>query len=135
MWMIAHAVDSASAGDFHQTKEYLSLLSVAMEQSVLDGGWNIAYLLSLLEEPPVQLYADRPNALSALGRPFGGLVPAPWASTALAYLKEMEVLQTRKQDTRNNPKAAVPKDSPSSPSPKRRPKFPKKPKESAESAQ
>eukprot|EP00438_Fugacium_kawagutii_P021295 Skav223666 [mRNA] locus=scaffold2794:81559:81891:- [translate_table: standard] len=100
----------------------------ALQRSVMDGGWSIAYLLSLLEEPPVQLYADRPAALTALGRPFSGLVPAPWASTALAYLKEMEVLQSRKQDSKGAPKAKANPDVTAPASPKRRPKFPKKPK-------
>eukprot|EP00438_Fugacium_kawagutii_P017062 Skav216355 [mRNA] locus=scaffold2385:238985:241160:- [translate_table: standard] len=134
MWMLAHAVDAASAGDFHQTKEYLALMSASMEQSVLDGGWSVAYLLSLLDEPPVQLYADRPIALSSLGRPFAGLVPQQWASTSLAYLKEIEVLQTKKQDTKTAPKATSPADPGGPPSPKRRPKFPKKPKAGGEAS-
>eukprot|EP00438_Fugacium_kawagutii_P023075 Skav201173 [mRNA] locus=scaffold65:778929:780470:- [translate_table: standard] len=134
MWMVAHAVDAAAVGDVHMTREYLALLAVSMEQSVMDGGWSIAYLLSLMEEPPVQLYSDRPSNMTALGRPFSGLVPAPWASTALAYMKEMEVMVSRKQDSKASPKAKSAAETPSPPSPKKRPKFPKKPKAGGDSA-
>lgn len=77
MWQLAHAMDAASSGDFELTKEYLALMSVSLEQSVLDGSWTVAYLLSLLEEPPVQLFTERSTAMSSLGRPFAGLCPAP----------------------------------------------------------
>ena len=133
MWVLAHAMDSAAADDFHATKEYLSLLTVALEQSVLDGGsWNIAYVLALLEDPPQNLFAERMQPLSASGRPFGPLVPPSWAAVTLSYLREIDVLTTRKSEVKKGPpaKTAAPSGSeqPGPPSPKRKPRFPKKPK-------
>eukprot|EP00435_Cladocopium_sp_Y103_P058090 s1616_g20.t1 len=131
MWILAHAVDAASMDDFHATKEYIALLVASMEQSALDGGWNVAYILSLMEEPPQQLFSERLQPMASSGRPFAPLVPPQWAAVALSYLKEIEVLSTRKVEMRKpfQKAAAAPSTDPAAPaSPKRKPRFPKKPK-------
>lgn len=128
MWMLSHAVDAAASGDFHMTKEYLALSAACLEQSTQDSNWTVAYVLSLLEEPPSQIFSERQAPVSALGRPFSGLIPPAWAAVALAYLKEMELLNNKKTESKA-PKTTSPKaEEPGSASPKRRPKFPKKPK-------
>ena len=100
-------------------------MAASLDQAALDGNWSIAYLISLLEEPPSQMMSEKQNPLSSLGRPFAGMVPAQWSAVALAYLREMDLLQNRK----NESKIAKPvKREDPTPSPKRRPKFPKKPK-------
>ena len=114
MWMLAHIADSASQGDYHKTKEYLALTIAAMEQASLDGHWGIAYLIGLLEEPPAQVYADRQTAVTAVGRPFAPLIPAQWSAVALSYLKEIEILTTKKTEVRN-PKVPQPKPDPATP--------------------
>eukprot|EP00435_Cladocopium_sp_Y103_P033529 s567_g8.t1 len=102
MWILAHAMDAAAQDDFHATKEYMALLTAALEQSALDNGWGVAYVLSLMEEPPQQLFAERMSPVSATGRPFAPLVPPSWAAVALSYLKELEVLATRKTEMRSS---------------------------------
>ena len=82
---------------------------------------------------PAMLFADRMQPVVAHGRPFAPLIPPQWASTALAYLKEIDILVTRKTEVRA-PKAAPQREKAeaedeSTGSPRRRPKFPKKPKE------
>ena len=132
MWIASHAVDAAAQNDFRATKEYLSLLVIAMEQATLDGNWSVASILSLLESPPNQVFQERAQSVAMMDRPFSPLVPPSWAATALAYLKEIEVLSSRKTEikftkpNKTDPKADA--DVPSTPSPRRRPKFPKKPK-------
>eukprot|EP00435_Cladocopium_sp_Y103_P013722 s2211_g3.t1 len=128
MWILAHAMDPAAKDDFHGTKEYLALLTAALEQSALDNSWGVAYVLSLMEEPPQQLFADRMMPVSATGRPFAPLVPPSWAAVALSYLKELEVLATRKTEMRGTTPspakaaAAVAEGNPQNPSPKRKPR-------------
>eukprot|EP00435_Cladocopium_sp_Y103_P053730 s754_g17.t1 len=128
MWIVAHAMDAAAQDDFFATKEYLALLTAALEQAAMDGGWGIAYLISLMEEPPQQLFAERMTNLSAAGRPFAPLVPPSWAAVALAYMKELEVLTTRKTEMKKAPPVPPPKQPSSSqessdnPSPKRKPR-------------
>eukprot|EP00435_Cladocopium_sp_Y103_P028659 s3041_g7.t1 len=138
MWIVAHAMDAAAQEDFYAVKEYLALLTAALEQSALDGTWNVAYILSLMEEPPHQLFVDRPQPIAATGRPFAPLVPPMWAAVALSYLKELEILTTRKADSKKTSTQSAPSGSVSSEgspaSPKRKPRFPKKPKAGAESS-
>lgn len=128
-WIASHAMDAAASNDFDLTKEYLAILMACLEQSTMDGNWNVAYVLSLLEEPPPQLFMDKMTTPGAVARPFAPLVPPAWAATALSFLKEVELLSTKKGEIKPkgqpNPKSSP--DAPESPSPKRRPKFPKKP--------
>ena len=125
MWILAHAFDSAGRDDFRACKEFLALLAASLDQAALDGNWSIAYLISLLEEPPSQMMSERQSPLSSLGKPFAGMVPPQWSAVALAYLREMDLLQNKKNETKlpKSPKREDP-----TPSPKRRPKFPKRPK-------
>lgn len=125
MWILAHAFDSAGRDDFRTCKEFLALLAASLDQASLDGNWSIAYLISLLAEPPSQMMMERHSPLSSLGRPFAGMVPPAWSAVALSYIREMDLLQAKKTESKA-PK--IVKKEEESPSPKRRPKFPKKPK-------
>ena len=129
MWMLGHAMDAAAQGDNHLVREYLALTTACVEQASMDGNWSLAWVMSLLEEPPIQVMADRSVSLSSLGRPFSPLVPPTWTAITLSYIKEMDILATRKNDAKAA-KAATPKltdPAPQAPSPKR-PRFPRKPK-------
>ena len=133
MWILGHAVDSLIQNDVHMAREHIALLVCALEQAAVDQGqWQLAFLISLSEDPPVQLYQDRISAMSQSGRPFAPLLPSSWCAIALSYLKELEILTNRKAEVG----APKPKPAPKSaaaaadetPSPKRRPRYPKKPK-------
>ena len=130
LWVAAHAMDCAAVDDFAGTKEFLALLVAALEQSALDNSWNLAWVLTLMDDPPSMLFADRMTPVVAHGRPFSPLIPPTLASTSLAYLKEIELLVTRKGEVKPGkpPKAPAVDPGEETPSPKRRPKFPKKPK-------
>ena len=129
MWLLGYAVDAAAQGDLHQVRERLALMMVALDQSVVDGDWSVAYLLSLAEDPPLAMFMDKTSVVSPFGKPFSSLVPPPWSSVVLAFVKEMEVLQNKKpENARKPPKAADPEN----PSPKRKPRFPKKPRSDPE---
>ena len=133
MWILGHAMDSLIQNDVHMAREHLALSVCALEQAAVDQGqWNLAFLISLSEEPPVQLYQDRISAMSQSGRPFAPLIPSSWCAIALSYLKELEILTNRKAEVGTAKAKAVPKAAPTaadeSPSPKRRPRYPKKPK-------
>ena len=56
IWMLVHCMDAAASGDAHKFKEYLAITTACLEQASMDGNWQIAYVLSLLEEPPSQVF-------------------------------------------------------------------------------
>ena len=141
-WILGHAVDAAASGNFHHTKEIISLLMIAVEQACIDrGDWSLAYMLTLLEEPPLQVFQERAGSLNQHTRPFGPLVPPAWTAVCLSYLKDLEVLATKKTETAKKvakPAASSSSDAPAGQqdqdkeaSPKRKARFPRKPKAKA----
>ena len=86
----------------------------------------MGFLQSLVAEPPITVFQQRQQHLATYSNNFGPLTPASWSATSLAYLKEMEVLTTRKSETQKKPKSEPKEDL--DPSPKRKARFPKKPK-------
>eukprot|EP00435_Cladocopium_sp_Y103_P039410 s1015_g10.t1 len=143
-WILGHALDAAASGNMRRTKEVLALMMVAVEQAVVDrGDWSLAYMLTLLEEPPNQMFQDRAINLVHHSKPFGPLVPPQWTAVCLAYLKDLEVLASKKGETAKKPPKAAASSSSETPaqgepekeaSPRRKPRFPKKPKASPQDA-
>ena len=130
LWMLAYAVDAGGRGDDHLMREHLVLAVTAIEQCAVDQGeWGLGFLLSLAADPPLHLFQDRSNTVSMQHRTFGGLVPPAWSTVAVAYLREMEVLNSKKQDLSKKAKAAD--DEEESYSPRRRQRFPRRPKAKA----
>lgn len=136
MWLMAHIADAAKAGNLDLIRAH-----VASEQAAKDGGdWSLAMLLALVPDPPNAMFQEKMTNITSSGRAFGQLIPAPWCATALSYLKEMEILTTRKSEVKKlhqDPKKekdpdASPPGGADAPSPKRRQRFPKKPKDSQE---
>ena len=133
MWLLGHVIDAAAVEDYHMVRERLALMAIAMEQSIIDkNDWSVAFLLSLATDPPVSMFQDRASVLSPYGQPFASLVPPSWPAAVLSYIKELEVLGTKKSDAASpKKKSAAPSDD-AAPSPKRKPpRFPKKPKAEA----
>ena len=99
MWMLSQIADQALQGDHKGMMELLALTMVAVEQCAQDNGrWDLAYILSLQEDPPPGVFAGRPAATNPRMRAFGPLCPAPWATTALSYVKEMDIILTRRTE-------------------------------------
>ena len=134
MWLLGHICDAANQGNLHQIREHVALAICAVEQAAKDSGdWNLAFMLALTSDPPAAMFQERMTSMTTSGRAFGPLTPAPWAATALSYMKEMEILTTRKTEVKKQkeePGAAADRDP--TVSPKRRQRFPKKPKQTAE---
>ena len=139
LWLMGHVVDAINAEDWAGVRELVALTVVSLEQSAIDqGDWSLAFLLSLVAEPPVQMFQDRMVSMSPHGRPFAPLCPASWAATTLAYLKDMETLTSKKSEVASKPKAnanqtAAPGAGETA-SPKRKTRYPKKVKAAEEAA-
>ena len=101
---------------------------MGLEQSAFDAGnWDLAFVLTLTGDPPTALFQDRMTSMTSSASPFSPLIPSQLASISLAYLKEIDLLQNRWQETRVK-KGQQQKEEEGSPSLRRKPKFPKRPK-------
>ena len=96
---LAHIFDAALQNDMDGVREHLALTMTAVEQSVQDNGrWELAWQLTLLEDPPHQLWGYRGNNLNPRVRAFAPLCAQRWATVALAYMKEVDFIQSRRLD-------------------------------------
>ena len=123
-------MDAMQAGRLELAQDHLALLAVSLEQASLDGGrMDLAYQLTWLEEPPAGMYAN-PTASGILrNRPFAPLASQRWMTVVLGYLKEMEVIQSRRADTARPKGSAAGSDpQPDGDAPARPKRPPRKPK-------
>lgn len=128
LWLLGYVTDAMIQEDYARAQEHLALTVAALEQSGIDGDFTLGYLVALVEDPPVTLFQDRSTSLHSQGRPFAPLLAPSHAAVALSYLKELEILNSKKKETQSTttPKSTATADAP--PSPKRRPRYPRKPK-------
>lgn len=117
-YALSFVVDLALKGDLQGLREHLALLVVAIEQYAQDGKWDLGFMLTLLEDPPPQMWSYRNPVGAQTGRlrAFAPLCPQRWATIQLAYLKEIDFIHNRRQETT---KKEAPHQ-PSQPGPKRK---------------
>ena len=111
MYMLAFVADAALKQDLEGVQEHLALALVAIEQSVQDQNrWELAFQLSLLEDPPQGMFSYRSNAIQSTGRTkaFAPLCPQRWATVALAYAKELDFILSRRTEAASKKTAPVP---------------------------
>ena len=90
-------------------------------------GWQvmmIGMLLSLSEAPQAGIFQTRSTTSYAKGRAFAPLAEQRWVTIALAYIKEMDLIATKRMDmtgTKNPEKDGDPSNPPG-PNPKKQPK-------------
>ena len=123
-WSLGYAFDAAAKGEWGLVSDHLALTAVMVEQAAMDANrWHLAWLLRLLDDPPQNLWLSRGQTATGTRRPFAPLCVPSWTTTALAYMKEAEVLQTKKAEVLGPSKNAGSSDDPAAakPSPKRKP--------------
>ena len=110
MWSLAHVYDSASREQWGAVKDHLAMTCVMIDQANQDGGdsWQLPWLLRLLDDPPSNLWMNRNTTATGARRPFAPLVSQSWATVALAFLKETEILNNKKQEVAQHPKSSPP---------------------------
>ena len=131
MWLLCQIGDAMVVQDHKGAQELLALALVTIEQVAQDGGkWDLGYLLSLQEDPPQSIYTSKSSSTNPRLRSFAPLCPQPWATTALAFVKELDVIAARRAETsgvrRQGNAIQDQEDAPDGPP--RRTRFPKKPK-------
>ena len=77
----------------------IALLAVTLEQACLDGGrMELATLLCLQEDPPASIFVNRQLAATSRAKSFAPLADQRWVTCALAFLKEMEVITSKRTE-------------------------------------
>ena len=130
-WMMAHIADALLNEDFRGAQELCALGLVAIDQASQDSGkWDVAWTLSLLEDPPPGMMSSRGKQTNPRLAAFSPICPQGWATTSLQYIKEMDLIALRRSEAAGaTRKAAKSEEEADRPAPKRRPRFPKKPKQ------
>ena len=115
---LAHVMDCVIQEDWEGVREHMALTMTAVEQACQDGGrWDLAYQLTLLEEPSSQIWTYKPSMPHSRLRAFAPLCPQRWATVALAYTKEVDFLMNRRAELTKKPTPPPP--NPTQPSPKK----------------
>ena len=107
-WQVCLALDQALAGNNDACLDILALLCVCLEQASLDNGsMDVAYLLTLQEEPPTGIMSNRSMmAVGGRARAFAPLADQRWVTTSLAYLRELDLISQRRADALTDPPPA-----------------------------
>ena len=113
-WILAHVLFSLWEGQVDTAADLTALAFAATEQVALDGGrWDAAFLLTLLEEPPPVVMERRPHRLGAQQlRAFSQLWDQEWTTVLMAYIRELDLLSTRRREMSGAPPAAQPQRQP-----------------------
>lgn len=132
-WLVSHIADCFLAGDNKGAQEITALTLCAIDQACQDNGrWDLALLLALVEEPPPGVFCGRGSSANPRMKAFSPLVPQGWATTTISYVREMDLIASRRLEAAGSTRPKKEEDS-EQPAPKRRPRFPKKPKGGGES--
>ena len=71
----------------------------ALEQAAMDkGSWDLAWLMLFMEDPPAQVFGRHPPMSTQ--RAFSALARQHWATTNMAYFRELDTLATRREEIR-----------------------------------
>ena len=98
---LAQALDCLQAGSVLQASDHLSLLAVCIEQMSMDSGRaELGFQLTWLEDPPAAMFTARGARSSLHTRAFAPLASQKWVAIVLSYVKELDVIQTKRQDMR-----------------------------------
>ena len=98
-FQVMTAFDYLMEDNIPAVKDTIALLAVTIEQSCLDNGrMELATLLCLQEDPPAAIFQNRQLSATSRARSFAPLADQRWITCALAFLKEMEVITTKRAE-------------------------------------
>ncbi len=122
-FQVMTALDYLMEENYGAAKDTVALLAVTLEQGVLDSGrLEIASLLYLQEDVPSGVFMNRQISATSRSRAFAPLADQRWVTCALAYLKEMDVIATKRQEfTAGGPRPSAGTSSDADPKPKPKP--------------
>lgn len=99
IWQVAMCLNHMMEENHAAARDSLSLLFVCLEQTAMDSGnMQVGLLLSLQEDPPQSLFTNRSIASAALPRAFAPTAHQRWVTTALQFLKEMDIITSKRAE-------------------------------------
>lgn len=91
------------SGNLGAAQDALALLATCLDQAVIDNGrFELAGLLTLAEDPPSSIFINRYQGPLSRSRTFSQLADPKWVTVALAYVKEQDVIATKRQELTGN---------------------------------
>ena len=101
VYQAARAFDLLTAEQPRAAADALGLLLVYLDQLALDSGsTTVAYLMTLLPDPPQGLYAEGPTPPGGSLQAFTPLADQSWVTSALGFLREMDLISTRRAEAK-----------------------------------
>jgi len=97
-WQVADIVDRLWMNQFAEAADSAALLLMGLDQARIDGGrLDMMWLYQFDRDPPASLFAR--GGQSAVGtRQFSSLANPRWSTVNLAYLRELDLLETRRSE-------------------------------------
>lgn len=98
-WQVALIMDHLQQENLKAAQDATALLSVCLEQTALDSGkMDVGLLLALTEDPPSSVFTNRTLAASSRARAFAPTADQRWITTALSYLRELDLIMSRRNE-------------------------------------
>ena len=95
-------MDCLQASNLQAARDQTALLAVTLDQAALDQGrFELANLLCLQEEPPSTIFTSRQTNVLNRPRAFSPLADQRWVTVALAYIKELDVITSKRLELTN----------------------------------
>ena len=118
MWQVAMIMDYLQCENWEGARDATALLAVCLEQTALDSSMDVGLLLSLTEDPPSGLFANRSLAPLPKGKAFAPLADQKWITISLSFIKELDLIAQRRNDVVGGRSSAASSDPSPTPKPK-----------------
>ena len=92
-------MDHMQTDNFLAAKDSLALLCVMLEQASLDGGrLDLGQILTLSDDPPSSIFSNKQMMMVGKTKAFAPLADQRCLTVALAYLKELDTITTKRAE-------------------------------------
>ena len=98
-YQVMQILDYLQVENVQAARDATALLAVTLEQAVMDNGrFELAAVLCLQDDLPSSIFINRNAGAFSRSRSFSPLADQRWITIALAYLKELDALQTKRAE-------------------------------------
>eukprot|EP00435_Cladocopium_sp_Y103_P042131 s2497_g11.t1 len=119
-YQVMQILDYLQMENVAAARDATALLAVTLEQAVMDNGrFDLAAVLCLQDDLPSNIFVNRNAGAFSRSRSFSPLADQRWVTIALAYLKELDAIQSKRAELagpsqkptpgNQNPSSAQPK--------------------------